>query len=76
MKIIFFKQMESSFGRDFAIIAKLAPSDSSATSRPYKKGGGGGGGGGGGSFQSHFLQSLPSREPSSARAQVPYRALP
>ena len=57
MKIIFFKQMESSFGKNFAIIAKLALSGSLATSRPYKKGRGGGGGGGGGwaSFQSHSL---------------------
>ena len=38
MKIIFFKQMESSFGKNFAIIAKLALSGSLATSRPYKKG--------------------------------------
>ena len=41
--------MESSFGKDFAIVAKLALIGSLATSRPYKKRGGGGGGGGGGS---------------------------
>ena len=37
--------MESSFGKDFSIVAKLARSGPSATSRPYKRGGGGGGGG-------------------------------
>ena len=37
--IIFYLQMESSFGKDFAIVAKLALIGSSATSRPYKKGG-------------------------------------
>ena len=36
----FYLQMESSFGKDFAIVAKLALSGSLATSRPYKNRGG------------------------------------
>ena len=41
--LFFYLQMESSFGKDFAIVAKLALSGSLATSRPYKNRGGGGG---------------------------------
>ena len=66
--------MEFSFGKNFTIVAKLALSGSSATSRPYKKGGGGGG-----SFSvtfppdplSHHCREPPAAEPTIARAQVP-----
>ena len=51
--------MESSFGKDFTIVAKLAMSGSSATSWPYKKRGGGGGGGGGASFSFTFPPAFP-----------------
>ena len=80
----FYLQMESSSGKDFAIVAKLdiggswASGDPSVVQLLYKGGRGGGGGGGWGNIHLHSTPITPLPEPplscaTSSRAQVPCR---